>query len=346
MTIVVLMLNLVYVLINNVYIRYGIAVCFILLACAFVATELCSRTANFNRLWLPEWNTNTLASDDDLLWSPPIEVNPGWNITLRGREYPYAPARSANILRIITLGDSTTWGQGIKKFEDTYPGILNTALNQSDKGRQFEVLNFGIPGYSSFQGLLLLKKYVLKLSPAIITLRFYANDTSDNLKIGTILTDRECWMKLKSGDMKPSWFVLLQNKVPRYKVIADIKKVVLSAGAKLNLIKARKRVPVEEYIQNLKEIVKIARENNIKVFFIYETLATGYSLNDMINSNPYFQALRLVGREENIRLIDPITPFVERKHEALFFDEIHPTAMGHKMIAEQILKALTEEGFI
>lgn len=328
--------------------RYYKTICFILIVAIFGAAEFLSRASDFNQPWRPKWkvqkDTHVLTADDYLLWLPDVQTNPREKMSFRGKEYSIE--KPGDTLRIVCLGDSTTWGQGVQRFEDTYPGVLNTMLSRDEGEKQFEVINAGVPGYSSFQGLRFLKKYILKLSPDIITVRFFANDISDNLKIGTTMTDREYWIERENKKSGSKIFIFLQDALPESKVISDIKKIFFDLKIKFKLVKPKKRVPLNEYIYNLKEIARVARDNNMKVFFIYETLATGYTSRDMASRHPYFKALKLVSEEEDVRLIDPITSFVDEKHGDLFFDEIHPTPQGHRIIAEEILKALKNEGFI
>lgn len=56
----------------------------------------------------------------------------------------------AEVLRIICLGDSNTFGQGVH-FEDTYPCVLERLCNQDRQPdvRVVQALNFGISGYAT-----------------------------------------------------------------------------------------------------------------------------------------------------------------------------------------------------
>src|SRR5262245_31158015 len=60
--------------------------------------------------------------------------------------------------RIAVLGDSYTFGLGVRE-EETYPKVLEKLLKQSPAAArcQFEVLNFGVVGYSSHDESLVLR---------------------------------------------------------------------------------------------------------------------------------------------------------------------------------------------
>src|SRR5262249_27006680 len=82
----------------------------------------------------------------------------------------------AGTVRIACLGDSWTFGMPVSE-EQTYPSRLRIALHAAVPGRSFDVENFGVLGYSSFQGLEVLKSRVLDLHPDIVVIGFGMNDS-------------------------------------------------------------------------------------------------------------------------------------------------------------------------
>lgn len=90
----------------------------------------------------------------------------------RDREFSAAPTPSTH--RILAVGDSFTFGDGIPRVEDTWPRVLERLLAAS--GIAAEVLNLGVPGTNtSFQRRLLLEKGY-RLQPERIVLGFVLND--------------------------------------------------------------------------------------------------------------------------------------------------------------------------
>lgn len=59
-----------------------------------------------------------------------------------------SPSKTHNVYRIVTLGDSFTFGTNLNT-KDTYPSQLENILNNQSpcSYKEFEVLNFGVPGY-------------------------------------------------------------------------------------------------------------------------------------------------------------------------------------------------------
>jgi lysophospholipase L1-like esterase len=84
------------------------------------------------------------------------------------REREIQPKR-AGVYRIVVVGDSYTWGQGLgddERFSNVLEGLL---------GPHYEVLNFGLPGHTMPEHLAELD-VVLKLSPDFVLLQLYINN--------------------------------------------------------------------------------------------------------------------------------------------------------------------------
>jgi lysophospholipase L1-like esterase len=90
------------------------------------------------------------------------------------RTAPFATARAPGVIRIACLGDSSTFGMNVEEA-DAYPSRLARLLDRDHPGR-FEVLNLGVPGYSSRQGLEQLRREVLALDPDVVIFAFGTND--------------------------------------------------------------------------------------------------------------------------------------------------------------------------
>lgn len=84
------------------------------------------------------------------------------SLGLRGRDYPLK--KPPGIRRILAVGDSFTFGWGVN-LEDTWPYKLEKELNAGIKNPRFEVLNFGITGYSPREYLDMVKTAVPVYKP-------------------------------------------------------------------------------------------------------------------------------------------------------------------------------------
>lgn len=78
-------------------------------------------------------------------------------------------------LRVIILGDSFTFGQGVD-YAESYPARVGAEL--SKLGIDAEVLNFGVPGHSTPQSLAFARAKAAPLKPDVVLLSVFANDLS------------------------------------------------------------------------------------------------------------------------------------------------------------------------
>lgn len=100
-----------------------------------------------------------------------VEVN---NLGLRGRN---VPAKVPGDFRVLALGDSMIYGQGVAT-EETIPAYMEEILRASDpkKYGQCHVINAGLRGYSTNQELALLKELGPAISPDVLVLFWFWND--------------------------------------------------------------------------------------------------------------------------------------------------------------------------
>lgn len=108
---------------------------------------------------------------------PTPNYRPGANrnnsFGFRGREFSIS--KPDNTYRIVALGGSTTYSQGVDDFENSYPSLLENHLRESGFDA-VEVINAGVSGYTSHQNLINLQFRVLPLLPDLIIIYQGFND--------------------------------------------------------------------------------------------------------------------------------------------------------------------------
>jgi len=111
---------------------------------------------------------------------------PGWSrgpnrhnaLGYRGDEIEVP--KPAGVFRIALIGGSTTYQTGVEDFRKSYPYLLQQLLNGPGRPR-VEVVNAGVPAYSSWESLLNLQFRVLAIQPDLVVIYDNLNDVHTRL---------------------------------------------------------------------------------------------------------------------------------------------------------------------
>ncbi len=259
------------------------------------------------------------------------------------REREFSAEKDPDLTRIICVGNSCTFGWKVN-LEQTYPKILEKLLNQNLPQPKFEVIDAGMTGYSTFQGLRFLKREILGFHPDIIIFSYGWNDM--------------CPSEREDKDQKfpPQWILNLDDFLSRSRFYSFLKFEIM------NLLKSNQpqdekklvyRVSIKDYQENLKELEKIAQGSGIKVFFLSIPVSSakvflgpGKTSKPHIANKHYNKALRETTSEIGVPLIDVALLFEDRSdlYDKGREEYIHYNAKGHQVVAEAIYKYFQEEG--
>jgi hypothetical protein len=95
----------------------------------------------------------------------------------RGREVSLE--KPEDTFRIVFLGDSIVWGHQLDESE-TLAGQLESKLNLMSTTKKFEVLNFGVSGYSTQQEVELFVERAQRFEPDFVIVGFCLNDFEES----------------------------------------------------------------------------------------------------------------------------------------------------------------------
>jgi lysophospholipase L1-like esterase len=249
---------------------------------------------------------------------------------LRGDEIKPKSAK----LRIITLGNSCTFGWGVD-YESTYAERLATLLSEG-----YEVINAGVPGYSSLQGRRFFEQELLELNPDIITILFAWND---HWAAANGIADNK-------QEFPPEGILFLQNLLSRLHTYRFLKKQLLSTvEAELDSVWDRPtpvyRVGLSDYHDNLIAICRTAKARGIKPILLTSpipSLQTYYPPGSRSNMHRYHERYNEVVREvasaEEVGLVDLAGEFDKFGDlwDNVSRDPFHFNARGHSVAAERI----------
>ncbi len=108
---------------------------------------------------------------DHYTYLEPVHVN---HLGLRG---PDLPPKAPDEVRVLCLGDSLVYGQGVSDA-DTIPELLagEFAARAEEAHRIVRVVNAGVRGYDTIQEIALLEELGPRIEPDLVVLFWYSND--------------------------------------------------------------------------------------------------------------------------------------------------------------------------
>ncbi len=249
---------------------------------------------------------------------------------LRGSEIALSPEK----VRIVGIGNSCTFGWRMPE-DKIFLRRLETKINNDSSLPEVEVINAGVPGYSSYQGRLFYESDISKLKPDIIILMFGWNDqwaAADNIP--------------DKGQNFPPQFVLdMQDIISRLKIYRLMRKLILAAteetlDKKLNKENPVYRVAFEDFYLNLRNLADQAKNDGASVIILTSPIPSleqyyppGSRSNMHIFHELYNRQSSNLAEDGNLGLIDLALEF--DKYGNLFdnakIDPIHFNARGHEI---------------
>jgi lysophospholipase L1-like esterase len=277
---------------------------------------------------------------------------------LRDEEFTLKPL--PGVLRILCLGDSLTFGNGVAVSE-TYPKRLEAILNASSGRLGYQVINAGVPAYDTWQEVAYLRQHGLALDPALVIVGFYANDivprptktmipspnggrpqeTSD-ASVRSDAANQVVYLLKRSRVLlfARERFRMLLNRV--WMPLAVIHERSLLHGTRNEVVEAGFR----EVSRAFEELGGLGRVHGfgllVVIFPMAEQVRAQYPNAD------YPARVEQIATENNIPVIDLLPDFLRAsaRGEPLFIEwDGHPTAWAHEIAARRIHEYLTAGEF-
>jgi len=233
----------------------------------------------------------------------------------------YSPKKK-NEYRIVILGNSVTFGEGIKKAEDTFAQVLEDTLNLKQHTLSIKVFNYGVSAYSVKEMVATLQYRALDVEPDLVLMTIIPDDLNIER---TVVLDKfgYTFNKSLSGFMaKNSIVKRLLREVRLAYLLRDIMYFLSSRNRNMKHTLLTNMSESYNYIKKFKEI---ANEHNLSyaVVLLPSLIAT-------------FKNLPLRFNEDKIVFIDLSflsNEFTRNQFMAGKFDG-HPSAMVHRRIGK------------
>ena len=255
-----------------------------------------------------------------------------------------------NLIRIVTMGGSSTFGIPMYYSQDTYSARLQSLLNTRRVGENYEVLNGGIAGYGIMQIVDSLEQEVLQFKPDIVTICAWFNDSSPlpSWYGYADKSDLESYQTIK--------VLSAVQKIPGFKAIYNSKAYAFSRYYFLSLLanfstqeadkgvkkrgRTKPRMNPKEFEWGLEQVVKLAEKHDFLPVFIFEPLNRTPAYKDVVRGKRYYDILKKIAEKYELPLVDTLETYSKRRDQWLFYDFIHPNQSGHRLTAETIYDTL------
>jgi lysophospholipase L1-like esterase len=247
--------------------------------------------------------------------------------SLRGPELSLA--KPPGVQRIVFLGDSSAFGQGVA-LDETF-GPHATAALERELDAPLEYLLGASPGYSAYQSRVLLER-LLPYAPDLVVL--YVGARNDHTS-GRFFRDDE--IPARMARRRAAWHdvrLLRALELTGDLAYRRLFRRVLSD-------ETQARVPPDDFERHVRAMLEATRAANARALLLLPPFSSTLLARRPLLPR-YQEILTRLGDEygvPTVRLQDAFAPHPERELYSPR-DDFHPNARGHRLIAERVIDAV------
>lgn len=265
----------------------------------------------------------------------PVRTN---SLGFRG---PEPPADAAAALRVLCLGDSNMFGQGVHD-DETLPAQLERLL----RGRRpAACYNAGVSGYSTEHELRTLRVFGPRLRPDAVVLGWLANDLAPVPTLvgdGHLVERAEDRAQVRDA-LERRWYEASHLARLVSITVRTVKHQLRTADR----VRGSEGIPAEELARSVALVEEVQREAKALGSELWVIAYVNQPAVESGVRDPTVDAFISRTRAAGIRCLDAyelLRAEHERTGAPLFAlrDRVHPNARGHAVVAEALARELHE----
>ena len=246
----------------------------------------------------------------------------------------YGP-RASGEYRIAVVGDSVTFGEGVREGADTFAKVLEASLDGGQTGARVRVFNFGASAYSVRVMEATLRRRMLAVEPDLVLLAIIPADfnlarTPGVDSHGYLSDDKLSGFLSRDSRARP-----VLRKVHSLYLLRDVLYPLLDGGAKAEDVIAAGGVP--DSYSYVRAFADDATRGGV-----------GYRVVLLPSLNAGFRPVVERMNEDGVAFVDlsPLSSeFTPEEFRASRFDG-HPSALVHRRVGEALARHVLESGLI
>ncbi len=261
---------------------------------------------------------------------------------LRGRHFDI---NSRHALRVVVLGDSLAYGQGVYPYDQRFPEQAAKIFQKIHPDLDVEFINVGIAGHDLPQHNKYLANFVVKLKPDYVLYQWYINDMDifHNLAAFTsppLISNRKIHTYMSSNSVL---YFLLQKTWCQFRIKTGLQNNYTEyLVKKFNNPDNKHSLTAKKYLKVLLDRLKKEQiAHGIVLFPSFSNKISEYKLGFM------HQQVQKVCEDYHIKCLDLREVYTNYDDDitrlwANVFDR-HPSALAHSIAAKEIVSFFGDE---
>ncbi|MDI3467571.1 MAG: hypothetical protein OJF50_006392 [Nitrospira sp.] len=252
------------------------------------------------------------------------------------RDVNHPVAKSADITRVLVIGDSVTEGSGVGQDQ------IFTHYVQDSLGSRYEVINLGMSGLNTPQEVHLLEMEGLKYEPDVVVLNFVLNDcdfyselraaerfqNEKDARVG-LLGDMTIDPRMKRWLKSFALLYFVKNRIEYIKGWATGQEEANYHTALWQNPECRKRV-----VAGFDHLRSLQQKYSFKVHVVVWPLLMDYERYEFSEIHSWLMEM---ARQRGFQFLDLRPTYATKSYRELQVtaeDNVHPNGEGHRLAAQ------------